>query len=139
MSANKNYYIKIGGQLVPVTEEVYREYHKMGRRERYLESVIPLNGTFNYSERDTDEMSGEESIADTGTPPVEQIAINATMVERLYKCLDMLSDKERELVDALYFKGYSEREWSVKSGIPRKTLAYQRGKLLAKLKKLLDD
>ena len=35
-------YIKIYGQQVPVTEEVYKEYYKMDRRRRYLEEDVKV-------------------------------------------------------------------------------------------------
>ena len=139
MSANKNYYIKIGGQLVPVTEEIYREYHKMGRREKYLAERDAVHGTFNYSDRDTEEMSGEETIADTETPSVAQIAINAMMIERLYKCLDLLSDKERELVDALFYKEMGEREYAKILGISKTALHARKVKILELLKKYMES
>jgi len=37
MAEKKEYRIKVQGQLVPVTEEVYVTYHRMKRRETYLE------------------------------------------------------------------------------------------------------
>ena len=37
MAEKKKYQIKIQGQLVPVTEEVYLTYYRMNRRELHLE------------------------------------------------------------------------------------------------------
>jgi hypothetical protein len=33
-------FIKIGKERVPVSEEIYKEYYKMRRRERYMEEDI---------------------------------------------------------------------------------------------------
>ncbi len=35
-------FIKIGAELVQVSEEIYKEYHKMARRERYMDNDIKV-------------------------------------------------------------------------------------------------
>lgn len=35
-----NGFIKIGREIVPVREELYKEYYKMARRERYMQNDI---------------------------------------------------------------------------------------------------
>ena len=40
-----NRVIKVGKELVPVTEEIYKEYYKMKRRERYLEEDIKVGSS----------------------------------------------------------------------------------------------
>lgn len=35
-------FIKIGKERVPVSEEIYKEYYKMRRRERYMEEDIKV-------------------------------------------------------------------------------------------------
>ena len=42
----ENYVIKVGTELVQVTREVYEEYHRMERRERYLEERDKENSSF---------------------------------------------------------------------------------------------
>ena len=60
-----------------------------------------------------------------GQKSVETIVIDKIMAEDLHKALDKLSAPERELIDALYFQGVSEREYAQISGTPRKTIAYR--------------
>jgi RNA polymerase sigma factor (sigma-70 family) len=139
MSERKQYFIRVAGQLVPVTEDVYREYYRMGRRERYLEERDAANGTILYSDMDTGETLGEEAIPDTEAKSVEQTVIDGMMSESLRRCLGLLSDDERSLIEALYFQGHSEREWSAISGIPRKTIGDRRNRIIAKLKKLMEN
>mgnify|MGYP000260390419 CR=1 FL=1 len=54
MAEKKEYRIKVQGQLVPVSEEVYLTYHRMKRRETYLEERDTTNGVFYYSALDTE-------------------------------------------------------------------------------------
>jgi len=74
----------------------------------------------------------------TSTSSPEEEVISKMEIEELYRCLDQLSSSEKELIDALFFsndgKGMSEREYSRRTGIPRKTIAYRKSKILEKLK-----
>ena len=46
MAEKKEYRIKVQGQLVPVTEEVYLTYYRMKRRELHLEEKDTAHGVF---------------------------------------------------------------------------------------------
>ena len=48
MAEKKEYLIKVQGQLIPVTEEVYLAYYRMKRRERHLEEKDIKHGVFYY-------------------------------------------------------------------------------------------
>lgn len=54
-------------------------------------------------------------------------------------CLDKLSPEERELINRIYFLGYSLRQLSVETGIPYMTIQHRKVKILAKLKKLMES
>jgi RNA polymerase sigma factor (sigma-70 family) len=138
MKDRNQFFIPVNGQLVVVTVEVYNEYYKMSRRERYLEERDLAKGKVLYSDMDADEMLGEEAIPDLETTSVEQTVLDAIMVEKLRKCLVLLSEDERALVDVLFFEGYSEREVASLIGISQKGVNKRKSKLLAKLKKLLE-
>ena len=44
MDGIKKFYIRFGDHVEQVSEDVYRAYFKMGRRERYLEEHDLANG-----------------------------------------------------------------------------------------------
>jgi len=48
-------------------------------------------------------------------------------IKELYRCLDLLNDDERDLIDVLFFSnggdGMSERDYEKLYGVPRKTVA----------------
>ncbi len=73
---------------------------------------------------------------------VEDVAGKNIMLEKLRQLLCQLAPDERVLIDALFFSnggdGMTEREYAKLSGIPRKTIAYQRDKILLRLHKLLE-
>ena len=69
---------------------------------------------------------------------VEEKVIAGIMSEQLHRCIAMLSRPEQELINALYFAGKSERQYSTETGIPQKTINDRKHRTLRKLKKLLE-
>ena len=74
---------------------------------------------------------------------VEDIGILIAMSSKLHQALNMLSEEERELIDALFFsncgEGMSERSYGKSIGITHKTVAYRKKAILGKLKKLMES
>jgi hypothetical protein len=66
MDKEKKFFIRIGNHVEQVTEEIYREYFKMLRRERYLEERDLAHGRFLYSQFDNayEDILGEEMLVD---------------------------------------------------------------------------
>lgn len=58
---------------------------------------------------------------------------------KLYMCLDKLSPEERELINRIYFMGYSLRRLSAETIVPYMTIQHRKVKILAKLKKLMES
>lgn len=132
---NKKFY-PLGGMLMEVSVEDYKEFYKCVRRQKYLKEESILHEEVSYNALDSDEMSGEEVITDTEVD-VQEAAEQAVMAEHLYKCLNLLTKDEFDLMHALYFEGKSERIWSAETGIPQKTINNRKRVILAKLKKFL--
>lgn len=137
MADKKEYRIKVQGQLVPVTEEVYLTYYRMKRRELHLEEKDTAHGVFSYSAMDTEETNGEDVIPDVASPRVEDMILDKLLSEKLHQCLAQLTTEEQELIHALFFRAISERQYAEVTGIPQKTINDRRHRILAKLKKLM--
>ena len=138
MPENKKFYLRVPGKRVLVSEEVYREYYKMYRRERYLEEQDEKNGKFSYNAYDTDEIPGEDILIDVDAENLEDIVIRKIMTEKLIHCLKLLTEAEREIIEAIYYTDMTERDYSKKSQIPQMTINDRKNRLLDKLKKLLE-
>lgn len=138
MADKKEYRIRISGKLVEVTKEVYLCYYRMQRRALFLEEKDGKHGVVYYSAMDTEETNGEEAIPDLTSPYVEDVVTDKLMVEQLYRCISRLTESEKMLIEALYFQGKSEREWSAETGIPQKTINNRRLRLVGKLRKMME-
>jgi hypothetical protein len=118
MAEKKEYQIKVQGQLVPVSEDVYFTYHRMKRRETYLEERDTANGVFYYSALDTEGTNGEDVIPDLISPRVEDLILDKLLAEKLHQCLAQLTKGEQELIFILFFQNKSEHNWRRKLASP---------------------
>lgn len=71
MEEPKRFFIPAEGQLIEVSEEVYRAYYGMDRRERYLEERDLKNGLISYHTLDTPTHGGEAAMSNISAPSVE--------------------------------------------------------------------
>lgn len=138
MAEKKKYIIKVQNQLVQVSEEIYVTYHQMKRREIYLEERDKANGVFYYSALDTEEINGEDAIPDTNSPCVEDVIVDKLLVEKLHKCIDMLTKEEQSLVFSIYFEGKTQTEIEKETGIKQQTISYRELQIRKKLKIMLE-
>jgi len=139
MAEKKEYRIKVQGQLVPVSEEVYLTYYRMKRRETYLEERDTTNGVFYYSALDTEGTNGEDAIPDRSSSPVEDLVMDKLISEKLHRCFTQLAKEEQKLIFTLFFQNKSEHQLATETGIPRMTIHNRKKRILARLKKLLEN
>ena len=139
MAEKKEYQIKVQGQLVPVSEEVYLTYYRMNRRERHLEEKDKAHSVFYYSALDTEETNGEDAIPDLISPCVEDQVMDKLIAEKLHQCLSQLTIEEQEMIFTLFFQNKSEHQLAAETGIPRMTLHDRKVKILRTLKKLMEN
>ena len=139
MADKKEYRIRVAGVLVEVTQEVYLAYYRMKRREQFLIEKDMEHGVELYSNLDTDETLGEEMLPDRYSPGVEEKVITEVLSEKLRRCIDRLPEVEKKLIRAIYYEGTSERQLSRQTGIPQMTINSRKRKILAKLKKSLEN
>ena len=86
----------------------------------------------------TDGFDGSRILA-ISDEDIAEIVTNNMLVEKLHGCIQLLEISEQELIRALYFEGFSERQLSAYRGIPQKTINNRKKKILQKLKKLLES
>ena len=129
-------YILINGEKVPVTEEVYRAYKRPAWREHKRKERERENGTTPLS---LEVFAAGGYDIPSGDALVDEIVADKLLLDMLMSALDKLTAEERSLIDALYYADKSEREFARDIGVPRKTLAYRKNKILDKLKKIIEN
>lgn len=78
----------------------------------------------------------DKQFKDSGETP-EEIVIQAVMIRKMMDCVALLPPAEQELIEALFFQGKTEREYSECRGIHYMTIHNRKVKILAKLKKMM--
>ena len=133
----KEYYLYVKGKAVPVSEEVYKAYWKITEHEKYLQRKDWKHNVISFSALDHD---GHfvDNIVDESID-IEKIIEVKMQIEELNKALNSLTEEERDIITAIFF-----REESLRSIGERKNRSYQaigkrRDKILEKLRKLLED
>lgn len=130
-------YIRIRGKLVAVTEEVYYTYYHMGRQRRTQAERDSRRRIASYDALDTDDGLGVDLLVDVDAPSVEDEAIAKVMAEKLHRCLALLPEGERTLLEKIYYSGLTERQTAQALGIPCMTVHNRKVKALRKLKKMM--
>lgn len=137
--------IKIGKIAVPVSEEIYKEYYKMKRRERYLEEDVkvgsstfdPETGKITYKPSKEDSI---ERLMDKGKDfedekSVEDIVVDKAMLLILREAMKELDRKEAELIKDLFYKQMTVRAAADKRNVSHVTVMNRRDEILKKLRK----
>jgi RNA polymerase sigma factor (sigma-70 family) len=138
--------IRVGKIKVPVTDEVYKEYYKMKRRERYMEEDIKVGSSivdpetgavigYKPSKEDSIQrlMDKGQDFADEKS--LEDIVVDKAMLLILREAMKELDRKELELIQYLYAEKMTVREAAKKMGSSHVTVMNKRDKLLDKLRK----
>jgi RNA polymerase sigma factor (sigma-70 family) len=138
MADKEKYMIKVEGKLVEVTPDVYYAYFRMERQERWQEEKQQGHAVVSYDALDDGETVGMEVVPDLTTPSMEEAVMTREIYEKLHRALDALPKAERELIQAIYFDGFTEKEYAVSSGLSQQGVSYRLRKILSKLRIFMD-
>ncbi len=129
------YVLIVKKKRIVVSKEVYRAYYKHKEREKYLDGLAKAK---NISlEACIQKGIQVEYVIACSQESIEDKLIKAEMIEKMLECLNFLDKNERMLINELFFNGKSERQLSLETGIPQRTINDRKRKILLKLKKFL--
>ncbi|HJB90784.1 MAG TPA: sigma-70 family RNA polymerase sigma factor [Candidatus Eisenbergiella merdigallinarum] len=140
--ANKQRYIYIEGQAVPVSEDVYRVCKHYERKEEYFsrdlksERFQRITNTFLPSREDSYERllnQGKQFAGESN--PVEEEAVSSVWMAELFH---HLTDEERQIIEQLYILERTEREACAAMNLALASFQRRKCQLLKKLRKMLE-
>ena len=131
----KEFYLVIKGEKVPVTEEQYRAYKRPAWADKKRRQRQVAEGTTPAS-LDRLIENGYETTDDTD---IEKIMQDKELLETLYIALDDLNDDDRSLIDDLFYHNKSERQVAAELGLSQFGVNKRKHKVLEKLYKILKD
>ncbi len=160
---NKRFYLKIRGQEVEVSEEVYRAYIQPVRAERRRKQrafrckIKGKKGNLVRCQKDCREcsyaLSGHNALGnnlsldrmkDEGIDiedrrlDVEQNYIDEEEKRELYAAIAKLTPRQKELVELIYFDGMSQEKVAKKMGIASSSVRHAMQRIYATLRKILE-
>ena len=130
---SKQYHIKLNGELIPVSEEIYRTYKQPQWREKKRANVRRKR------EVSLDSMleNGDAIQFDLGQAFIDELVADKLLLDELFQALAELDVEERALIDELFFKGKSERQIAESVNISHQAIHKKKKRILTKLKKFL--
>lgn len=135
--------ITVDGVDVEVSEEVFRAYSQMDRRERYLEEDMESGRQLSLEQLSENHILPEHLGAQIGLSIEEQhvqqeeLEHQEELLRRLGRLLHNLNEEDRALIHALYFERLPVREYARRLGVYHRTITYRRDRLLKNLRKNL--
>lgn len=123
---DKKYYIPVGKEKVYVEKELFDEFNKTRSSQAYSNNKY-RNNTFPILESDENILLSN----------AEDEAIKNIEYENLYKAIEMLDEKDKEIIKMIFFEDKSEREISRQLKMPQTTINYRKNIILKKLKSIL--
>ena len=138
MADREKYIIKVEGKLVEVSQEVYFAYFRMERQERWQEEKQREHGVMSYDALDDGELVGLEDVVDTASPGLEDAVIAGEFRDRLRNAIDSLPKEDREVIQAIYYEGMSERAYAKHHGISQNCAYKRRRRILSRLRAIMN-
>jgi len=129
---SKEYYIELNGKQIPVSEEVYYAFKRPAWRERKRRQVRSEN------ELSLETLSDDGFEVSDETALVDEIVEDKLLLDMLMEALSELTEDERFLIDALFYKNRSEREVAASSCISQQAVNKRKKKILTKLRDILE-
>ena len=160
---DKQYFIPVDGELIEVTEEVYRAYYQPIWHTRYhaqkngeyrctkaqlwkCDGICPGCPYYAAGKKvsidtpigaEDDDLTLGDTLTDEAPSP-ESIAADRELLQALYAELERL-DPDGKRICQLIMAGMSEREIAAAMGRRQSTVNYQKRKVLAALREALED
>ena len=124
-------YIYVEGKKIYVSDEVYREYKKHKNHESYLQRLDRKNRVYSLEEYADSGDTADESI------DIEKIVEMKMRMEDLYKALDKLNDKEKEVIYSIYFEEKTLKDVAKEQDTNLMKISRIRDRILKKLREML--
>lgn len=143
---NKKYTLKVYNTItneyedVTVTEEIYITYRRtewnLKKNEQKIKAkTIPLSSLKGGEDGAYENFN--EFIAAEFNP--ELLFLSELAKETLNQAIAKLNNEEKELINALFFEGKSERDYAKKKGVCRNAVHKRKIKILFKLKNIFEN
>lgn len=134
---SKEYFIFVEGKRIVVSKEVHQAYWHETNKENYQRRLDRENQLLFFCDLDHDG-NFEGNLIDQNVD-VEKLVETRQRIEELNRALASLTNEEREIIDALYFRDETTRNVASSFGLYQTSLIRKRNQILKKLKIILEN
>lgn len=133
--------ITVEGRDVEVSEDIFNAYAQADRRERYLLEEQSVGKVLSLERMEADDLLPTFVGAETAPSAEEELLVReqhrelAEQKQVLLLALLSLSDRDRELINALFFDSVSTRAYAKQIGVTQRAVIKRRDRILRDLKK----
>ena len=125
------------GTLVEVNQEIYQEWYRSWRRERYQGEKNQKYGVQSLNEL-------EENGGDSGMPccvqnGVEEIVLRNICQDKVREALEKLPDSDARLIELLYFYDVTVTDAATLYGCSRRAIQKRRKRILGALYQIMQN
>ena len=127
-------FIYVSKRLLEVSQDDYIKHYREIERNKYLKKLDIEHGLISMDDMDNGQTVGCETSEDIAA------SVDRDCLKRkLFDCLSILTEDERELIDAIFFYGMTEREYAAQKGVYHNAIHKKKIRILKKLKKLMEN
>lgn len=133
----EKYFIRLGeGTLVEVNREIYLEWYRSERRERYQKERDRKHGLCSIDKFHEKGYFPEQSICIEDT--TQETVLRNECQSRLQNALSNLSEQDARLLKLLYFEEITVKKAADIFNCSRKTIQNRRKRILEKIRKMME-
>ena len=134
----EKYFIRLGdGKLVEVNREIYLEWYRSERRERYQKERDRKHGLCSIDKFHEKGYFPEQSICASDT--TQETALRNECQSRLQNALKNLPEQDACLLKLLYFEDITVKKAADIFNCSRKTIQNRRKQILEKIRKIMEE
>ena len=134
----EKFFIPLHGMLMEVTYSVYKDFYKDKRHQKYLYEQSKKNKDISEDMFTTDAFKGEDILIDRNEDVATQVE-NKIMQDKLHRALLLLTEDEQNLMRLHFFENMSQIEIAKSCGLNQSNISRRIGKILSKLKNLMEN
>ena len=135
---SKGWFIPVGGALLEVGQQDYRDFYRDKERQDYLKALDEEYRAISY-ETLKEQTHREKEAISVKEVDVHKIVETGLLLEELRKALSRLNKDEAALIKALYFEDQTVKALANRQGISIDTVYKQRKRILQKLRKMIES
>ncbi len=130
-------FIPVQGCLMETDRTHYNDFYREKERQKYLRFLDRKRGLLSIDAFDSDDDNGTDFLQ-TDVEDVSETVAHSQLLDKLRKAVDTLPEDEKALITQHFYDEVPQTELARKYGINQSNISRKIGKILSKIKKLME-